>query len=194
METIILAAGLSSRMGGNQKVLLSYRGKSLVSRVAQAALSVGNVTVVTGHQAEKVEAELNSLFAAEIASGRLKYVRNPEYAKGQITSAIAGLRAIETDEPFYITVGDLPLIEAKHFSLLAEKLKESDYLCLRPVSDGVPGHPVLFRPEMREYLLNCKKASVKEALSDLQGIGFFTSEDPAFRTDIDNSADYFNLC
>ncbi|MBT4095373.1 MAG: NTP transferase domain-containing protein, partial [Nitrospinaceae bacterium] len=62
ISAILLAAGLSSRLGRN-KLLASLGGKAAVRRVAEAALAskAAEVVVVTGHEREGVEAALAGL-------------------------------------------------------------------------------------------------------------------------------------
>ncbi|HEY5676319.1 MAG TPA: NTP transferase domain-containing protein, partial [Myxococcales bacterium] len=71
---VVLAAGLSSRMGTN-KMLLQLGGTSLVRRAVSTALSAGldPVVVVLGHQGERVRAELGGLPCTA--------VENAEYAR-----------------------------------------------------------------------------------------------------------------
>ena len=59
---ILLAAGTSSRMGGN-KLLLELEGETLLRRAARRALDGGlsPVLVVLGHEAEKARRELADL-------------------------------------------------------------------------------------------------------------------------------------
>ncbi len=72
---IVLAAGLSSRMGTN-KLLQEWRGKPLLRWSAEAALAseARPVIVVTGHDAPNAEAALHGL--------DVTFVRNPGYREG----------------------------------------------------------------------------------------------------------------
>ena len=56
IATMVLAAGLSSRMGAQNKLLLSTGGKSLVRGAVEKALNsqAGETIVVTGHEQEAV--------------------------------------------------------------------------------------------------------------------------------------------
>ncbi len=57
IAAVVLAAGLSSRMGSN-KLLAEWRGKPLVRWTVESALAseAKPVIVVTGHESAKVEA------------------------------------------------------------------------------------------------------------------------------------------
>ena len=86
---VILAAGMSSRMGAN-KLLLPWRdGLPIVAHVAAKfpRAGISPVVVVTGRDAALVEAAL--------AAFDLRCVHNPRYATGEMLSSLqVGLRAL----------------------------------------------------------------------------------------------------
>jgi molybdenum cofactor cytidylyltransferase len=84
---VVLAAGLSSRLGA-PKQLLAYRGRPLLAHVVENLLAsqVDEVIVVLGSRAEEVMAVL--------AGYPVKAVINREYNAGQSTSLKAGLAAL----------------------------------------------------------------------------------------------------
>ncbi len=86
--TIILAAGDSSRMGGEPKQLIAYKGQSLIRRVTETALALqrGPVVVVLGANRELVLPELNGL--------PVTLVDNPSWPTGQASSLKTGLAAL----------------------------------------------------------------------------------------------------
>ncbi|GGH26012.1 hypothetical protein GCM10007036_33490 [Alsobacter metallidurans] len=107
IAAIVLAAGRSTRMGGPNKLLLEHDGKPLVRLAAEAAVASGAtpVVVVTGHQAEAVEAALEGL--------GVQFVRNPRYADGLSTSLQAGVAALpEAADGVVVALGDMPLVDA----------------------------------------------------------------------------------
>src|SRR6185312_11949427 len=90
IAAIVLAAGLSRRMGRN-KLLLPVAGKPMVVRVVDALLQsmIGEILVVTGHQAAEVEALL--------ASRHVRFLHNPDYAEGLGTSVARGIAGLPAD-------------------------------------------------------------------------------------------------
>jgi molybdenum cofactor cytidylyltransferase len=140
VAAIILAAGRSTRMGGPNKLLAELNGKKLVRIVAEQALAskASPVIVVTGHQADEVEAALKGL--------NVKFVRNPDFATGLASSVKAGVNAVpETADGAVVCLGDMPLIDAKLIDRLVDAFApDRGSLIAVPVAGGRRGNPVLW--------------------------------------------------
>ncbi|MBV8976244.1 MAG: molybdopterin-binding/glycosyltransferase family 2 protein [Alphaproteobacteria bacterium] len=147
VAAVVLAAGLSSRMGSH-KLLEEVAGKPLVRYAVEAALDSAPrpVLVVTGH---------NPLNVREALSGLdISFVDNPDYSKGLSTSLKYGLRALpEGVDAAIILLGDMPAVTAGLIDALIAAFDpaEGRAICL-PVSGGRRGNPVLwarrFFPDM----------------------------------------------
>jgi molybdenum cofactor cytidylyltransferase len=139
VAALVLAAGRSSRMGATNKLLATVAGTPMVRRVAETALasSASPVIVVTGHQAEAVEAALAGLDVTT--------VHNPDFASGLAGSLKTGLAALPPDaDAFIVCLADMPLIEPAHIdSLIAAFDLETRPICV-PVHAGRRGNPVLW--------------------------------------------------
>lgn len=100
---IVLAAGASERMG-TAKLLLPYRGTTVLGATigAVAASAVGRVIVVTGYDAETVE--------ASIETESVMTVRNPDYRRGNMSSLLAATDADPDADAYVLVAGDLPTI------------------------------------------------------------------------------------
>src|SRR4051812_1419584 len=99
---VVLAAGLSSRMGTN-KMLLELGGGTLVRRAVATALAAGldPVLAVVGHESDRVQSELAGL--------RCTPVLNRDYALGMNTSLRAGIRALpEGVDAAVVLLGGMP--------------------------------------------------------------------------------------
>lgn len=148
VAAVILAAGRSTRMGGPNKLLAKLGRKTLVRIVAEQVLAskASSVTVVIGHQADKVEQELRGL--------NVKFVRNPDFADGLASSVKAGIAAVPAAaDAAVVCLGDMPLIDAHLIDRLIEAFApDRGNLIAVPVSDGRRGNPVLwsrrFFPEL----------------------------------------------
>jgi molybdenum cofactor cytidylyltransferase len=140
VAAIILAAGRSTRMGGPNKLLAEFRGKTLVRIVTEQALAskARGVIVVTGHQAAEVQKSLHGL--------KVKFVHNPDFAGGLASSVKSGIAAVADDaDGAVVCLGDMPLISAHLIDRLIEAFApDSGSLIAVPVSDGRRGNPVLW--------------------------------------------------
>ncbi len=85
VAVIVLAAGRSTRMGPQNKLLADISGKPMVRRVVEAALAskARPVLVVTGHMAADVAAAVEGVWASQIEQGERRRVPSPLVGEGQ---------------------------------------------------------------------------------------------------------------
>lgn len=135
---IVLAAGVSSRMG-RPKQLLPFRGQTVLECVVDGALHspLHKVVVVLGHKSESIR----SLLAAKDVT----VVLNPQYERGQGSSIKAGLRAVrgEVDAVLFL-LGDQPLIARETIRSLIASYDRRPSPIVLPVYNGKRGNPALF--------------------------------------------------
>jgi len=142
LSALILAAGLSSRMG-ELKALLPLGGRTMLGQCAAlfSACGIDDIVVVTGHRAGEIGA------AAVAAGARL--APNPDYAAGMYGSirAGAGLLAGRCDGFFLLPV-DIPLVRHGTVRLLARSFTAQPALACCPVFAGRRGHPPLLHADL----------------------------------------------
>jgi len=100
---VVLAAGTGSRFGSTKQLVL-VEGKPLAQHAIDALVRAGadEVIVVTGHDAEAVEAAL-------VVPEGGRFVRNDAYRDGQATSLAVALHAAgEASEAAVVLMGDQP--------------------------------------------------------------------------------------
>jgi molybdenum cofactor cytidylyltransferase len=136
---IVLAAGASSRMGTN-KLLAQIGGRPMIRRIADAALAsdASPIVVVTGKDADEVRAAL--------AGCDVRFVDNPEFARGLSTSLKCGLTALpEHCDGAAILLGDMPEIDPALIDRLIAAFQptEDRAICVA-TRRGKRGNPVLF--------------------------------------------------
>ena len=139
IAAIVLAAGLSRRMGEQNKLLLKADGKSLVRGAAEKALASQAVEtlVVTGHEQAEVASELSSL--------NLRIIENPNYAEGLSASLKAGLSALpQFVDGALILLADMPGLDGETLNKLIAAFNpvEGRDFCV-PTFEGQWGNPVL---------------------------------------------------
>jgi len=150
IAAVILAAGLSRRMGGPNKLLATIDGVPMIARVADAFLAskARPILVVVGHQADDVRAAL---------SGRpVRFVENPDFEEGLGASLRAGIEALgEGIDGALVGLGDMPGLSAGPIDALIDAFDPAGPATIVvPVHDRKRGHPVLWSarhfPEMRK--------------------------------------------
>lgn len=134
---VVLAAGLSSRMGEN-KVLAEARGQPLISHVLATLgkLALEDVLVVTGRDHDQVAA----------AAAPFRIVHNPDYAEGMAGSIRSGLAALAPDvDAAFVCLADMPLIDAATLGKLMAAYNPTEHrsICV-PAFEGRRGNPVLW--------------------------------------------------
>ena len=139
VAALILAAGASARMGGQNKLLRVVDGLPLVRHAVDAALAsrCTQVLVVTGCEGESVESTLDP--------ERVSIVRNPDYASGMSTSLRCGLAALPTDTAAALVVlGDMPRVSAAHIDRIVGAFDPARPAIVVPTFQGRRGNPVLW--------------------------------------------------
>ena len=132
---IVLAAGLSTRMG-RPKQLLPLGGKVVLQLVVEALVGqVDRVVVVVGHQADQV--------AGALAGYGIECVVNPDYCAGMLSSVQAGVRAATGASAFLICLGDQPGLSGQTVAALLEASRGKAKGIVVPCHAGRRGHPVL---------------------------------------------------
>jgi len=137
---VVLAAGKSRRARPANKLLHAVDGKPMVRRVTETALAAGlaPVVVVTGFEADKVEAALAGLDVA--------FVHNDGFADGMGGSIGRGIAALPPGAAAAaILLGDMPEVTPATVAALAAAFDAAagNTICV-PVADGRRGNPVLF--------------------------------------------------
>lgn len=138
---VILAAGRSTRFGAENKLLAPFEGRPMLAHVLDIAraAATGPVVIVTGHEAERIEA---------LAAGTdARLVANPDYRDGLATSLRVGLGALPAEtQAAFVMLGDMPRLRPETLHRLAQVAKEqSEAEAFVPVHHGRWGNPVLVR-------------------------------------------------
>lgn len=148
IAAVVLAAGMSSRMGGRNKLLREIGGMPMIRRSVEAAQasSASPVTVVTGRDEVEIRAALADL--------DVTFAHNPDFAAGMAGSLKAGIAALPANvDGVVVALGDMPFVTAHQVDRLIAAYDEDEgrTICV-PTHDGKWGNPVLWSrryfPEM----------------------------------------------
>ncbi len=140
LGAIVLAAGLSSRLGGECKHTKLWHGRPLLQYCIDALrlLPLKQVIIVLGHEKQSIIREIN-LEGFKVVSNP-----NPELGMGQ--SIKKGVQSIsEKLDGVFMCLGDMPNIHPDIFTDLSQNFhpEESRDICT-PVYQNRKGNPVLF--------------------------------------------------
>ena len=140
---IVLAAGASTRMGQAKAALpLGQMGETVVSRVVGTLIEGGvpKVVVVAGAHIDAVRA------AMPAHEERATVIEHLGWQRGQLSSLVAGLDAIDTPllEAALVTLVDVPLVHASTVAAVIEAWRRTRAPIVRPADGERHGHPVIF--------------------------------------------------
>ena len=135
---VVLAAGMSSRLGAN-KLLLWLDSEPLVRRAARLALQAGlsPVLVVIGHEAERVAAALDGL--------PVETVVNPEHRAGMHGSMQRGIARVPDDcAAAVVLLADMPAVTVAMVEALVARFRGGSEPLVLSLYGDVPAPPTLY--------------------------------------------------
>jgi molybdenum cofactor cytidylyltransferase len=183
---IVLAAGLSRRMGAINKLLVGINGTPMIRATVSACVAVCDapVTVVTGHQAPDIERALAGL--------NVSFIHNPDYASGQAGSVVAGLNAVPEAKTTLVVLGDQPLLDSIALQKLLAAHRASDQTRITmPVNGADRGNPLVIPLALMPALMADKTnpGCRKFTRNNPDKVNPVDLPDPAYFTDLDTLDD-----
>ncbi len=181
---IILAAGMSTRMG-QLKQLLPLGGRAAIEWIAEVVgRRLDEVVVVLGHRAAEI--------APVLAAYPVRWVINADYQTGMLSSMQCGVRAVDRTADYLICLGDQPRLSGAVVEQVLQARKQIGAGIIIPTANGKRGHPVLIRNTYRAKILGLPLDVGLNAVT--RGHPEDTCELPvaeaAILTDMDTPADY----
>ncbi len=140
IAAVVLAAGRSTRMGTENKLLMPLHGEPMIARTVRTIASSGvrDVVVVLGHDADAVRRALAGL--------DVTFIGNPRFAEGMATSLKAGLGGLPADaDGVLVCLGDMPAVTREAIDKLIAAFNPTEGRAIVvPTYQGKRGNPVLF--------------------------------------------------
>jgi molybdenum cofactor cytidylyltransferase len=190
---VVLAAGLSSRMGRSKPLLPLPGGDTFVTAIVRSFLAAGvdDVVVVLGHEAEAVAAAL-------VASGApARFVVNDAYVTGQLSSVLRGLNAVDRPgvRAMLLTLVDAPLVAPATIRAVLDRYRATHAPIVRPVRGDEHGHPVLIDRSLFPLIRGADPAAgIKPIVrAHVSAAGDVAVEDRGAFLDIDTPESYQKL-
>lgn len=186
VSAIVLAAGLSRRMGKVNKMGLLYRGKPIVHHVLDqlANCDAFEIIIITNEVSKE-------LFPNH------KVVLNERYESGMTSSIQAGVAAATKDTDGYmICLGDQPLIKTKDYNQIIQafeqKKNDNPNTIIIPTFEGQKGNPVLLSSHYKNEILNHQQPEGCKEIVQMNKSHVVSQalKTPAILQDVDRPEDY----
>lgn len=150
LAVIILAAGLSSRLGNMIKQLLKYKDTTLLKIACQKALEVSNdVFIVLGYEKEACQKEIKDL--------NVNILFNENYKKGIGSSISFGISHTKDYENTLIILCDQPFISIKHLRKLEKNINNETIIATKYEQLNNSTVPAIFPKKYYKKLLELKE-------------------------------------
>ncbi len=192
---LILAAGMSSRMG-EFKPLLMINNKTMIEQSIDSMLASGvkTITLVLGYQGEKIEQVIKH---AGYENKQIQVVYNRNYASTQMLDSVKiGVSNIEDCDAFYLLPGDMPAIHSDTFLKVRETMECQKAKIVFPTMKGYRKHPPLISTYFISDILNFESEGGLRELwknfeSEITGVPV---DDLGCTIDVDTKPQYQYVC
>ena len=152
ISAIVLAAGQSKRMGGDNKLIKKYNKKYLINHIIGTLIKskVNKIIVVLGFQKIKVR-------KITVKNKKINFVFNKNYKSGMASSIKTGLkRILKKNIGFLVVQADMPLISKKIINSLCYAIENNNKEIVVPIYKINMGNPIGFKSSMIKILNKTK--------------------------------------
>jgi molybdenum cofactor cytidylyltransferase len=187
VTAIVLAAGLSTRMGGRLKPLLPLGELTVIERIIStlAACPLEEIVVVVGHQRQAIEQHL--------AGWDVRTVFNTDYATGEMLSSVqVGLRSVSAgSNAALIVLGDQPALESSVVAAVIAAYRDGLGSVIVPSFQMRRGHPLLIGRVWWQTILGLEGKTLRDFMRGLGAeICHVPVNTPSIFQDMDTPAEY----
>jgi CTP:molybdopterin cytidylyltransferase MocA len=184
ISSIVLAAGMSTRMG-EPKQLLDWGGEPLLAYQVRQLREAGcdEVIVVLGYRSDDIH--------RAIRRSECRVMLNPRYQMGRAGSLRIGAKAVDRDAEAIVIINVDQPRSADRIRELVER-HDQQFAATRPACDGHAGHPLVVSGWLRPELLEASEEQeglrgiIRRHQDQLQEI----PSDSGCLLDINTRADY----
>ena len=180
-------------MGSPKALLLTPHGKTFVAAIAQTFADAGldDIVIVTGRDHDRITAALST--DASLMT-RVQIIRNPDPARGQLSSLLTAMDAVvkPDTQAIVVTLVDVPMLTPDIVRLVVAEWQRTRAPIVRPAIGDRHGHPVVFDravfDELRSAPMNAGAKSVVRAhTSEVLDVPV---DDEGCLVDVDTPAEY----
>lgn len=186
---LVLAAGLSSRMG-DFKPLLPFGPKTVIESAIDSMFDAGvrQVVVVLGFRGNEMEQVLKKRYGSDIICAW-----NLQYASTDMLESVkCGLRKMPDCQAFFLLPGDMPVVQKETFRKVMDARPEEGSFILFPTLEGYRKHPPLIHKDLIPAILEYDGEGGLRRLwaQYTDSIRHVPVEDPGVWVDLDTRTEY----
>ena len=140
IKAILLAAGQSKRLKGENKLTKKFNNKPLINYPLNSLLKskVNKIIIVLGHQYKNVKKIIKN-------NKKNVFIYNKNYKKGMAFSIKAGLKKVSSkDKGFIIVQSDMPFIKSSDINKICSSIKSKKFLVHALKHRNKIGNPIGF--------------------------------------------------
>ena len=152
ITAILLAAGQSKRLRGENKLTKLFKGKPLINHILFSLIKskVNKIIIVLGFEHLKIKTKL-------LKSKKINFVINKNYKKGMSSSIKTGLKKLpKNSKGFLIVLGDMPNITKTTINKICLSITKSDKEIILPKFKNRIGNPIGFKHLMIKNIYKIK--------------------------------------
>ena len=152
ITAILLAAGQSKRLRGENKLTKLFKGKPLINHILFSLIKskVNKIIIVLGFEHLKIKTKL-------LKSKKINFVINKNYKKGMSSSIKTGLKKLsKNSQGFLIVLGDMPNITQTTINKICLSITGSDKEIILPKFKNKTGNPIGFKQSMIKNIYKIK--------------------------------------
>ena len=188
ISAILLAAGQSKRMGGDNKLIKKYNKKYLINYIVGTLIKskVDKIIIVLGFQSPKVR-------KITAKNEKFKFIYNKNYKSGISSSIKVGLKRVSKKNiGFLIVQADMPLISKNIINSICYVVKKNRKEIIAPTYKGKMGNPIGFKYSMVKILNKVKKdtGAKKIILRNKKRLGFIKVNSKSIFKDFNTKRDF----
>ncbi len=157
ISSILLAAGQSKRMDGENKLCKEIKGIPLIQLSLKGLLgsSIDEIIIVIGHEKEKIKNLIKP-------NKKIIFAYNKDFRNGMASSIKVGLRHLSSSsEAFFISLADMPKINQNIYNKLIKALRNYNRKLkpihrkeiIIPTYENKYGNPILFSKLMKKKIM-----------------------------------------
>ncbi|TQI78793.1 molybdenum cofactor cytidylyltransferase [Serratia fonticola] len=183
IDSVILAAGMSTRMG-RWKMMMPFGDGTILDAAINNALGFCHrVIVVSGFRGDELAQHYHKHPGVVV-------VHNADYPQGMLSSIRVGVQQVRGSH-FFLALGDMPCINSWVYAALWQ---ERGAFTLIPRCSLGKGHPVLLPSTLIPHIQAAGPDMTMKQVIQRQDYRFLEVKDFAIHQDVDTPQQYQQLC